>query len=252
VADRDDAPAGPILSPAPSHERLQDLLPDRLDVSRQTSPLLAQVTGGFGEFDDFGGDKDRVNVTKATLFSFLLPGAGQWYAGERNRAGIFLAGEGLAWAAFGYFETVGAAKRNDYEAYALANAGIDPTDKDDDFYRLLSFYESRDEYNQAGRIIAPNRPYYPDVEFWDWQWSSTADLNEYRQLRNQSSEALNRSKFAIGAMVFNRLVSALDAWRTAKSVNRRARMENTDWKPGIKGTPFGDNPRLILTLGKRF
>jgi hypothetical protein len=231
--------------------RFSDLLPKRLD--RQTlenpgGPFYA--ASGFDDFDAF--DADKVNVTKATLFSFVIPGAGQWYAGERSRAGIFLASEGIAWAAFGYFETVGAIKRNDYRTYARANAGIDPAGKDDDFYRVLSFYDSREEYNGAGRIIEPTRPYYPDIRYWDWQWNSTEAREEYRNLRNQSSEAFNRGKFALGALVLNRLVSAVDAWRTAKSVNRRARMEQTNWKFRIKGKPFGDNPSLMLTLGTRF
>jgi hypothetical protein len=231
--------------------RFGDLLPERLD--RQTlknpgGPLYA--ANEFDEFDIY--DADKVSVTKATLFSFVLPGAGQWYAGERNRAGIFLASEGIAWAAYGYFETVGAIKRSDYETYARVNAGIDPTGKDDDFYRILSFYDSREEYNSAGRIIDPSRPYYSDVSYWDWQWSSAAALEAYRSLRNQKSEAFNRSKFTLGALVLNRLVSAVDAWRTAKSVNRRARMEQASWKFRIKGKPFGDNPKVMLTYGTRF
>ncbi len=231
--------------------RFSDLLPQRLD--RQTlenpgGPFYA--ANGFDEFDIY--DADKVSVTKATLFSFVLPGAGQWYAGERNRAGIFLASEGIAWAAYGYFQTLIAVKRTDYEAYARVNAGIDPTGKDDDFYRILSFYDSREEYNGAGRIIDPSRPYYPDVNYWDWQWSSAAALEEYRSLRNQKSEAFNRSKFTLGALLLNRLVSAVDAWRTAKSVNRRARMEQGSWKLRIKGKPFGDNPKVMLTYGTRF
>lgn len=231
--------------------RLSDMLPDRLDWETRTDqsgPLCA--ASGFDEFDM--GDVDRVNVTKATLFSFVLPGAGQWYAGAHDRAGIFLASEGIAWAAFGYFETVGAIKRTDYKAYASANAGIDPTGKDDTFYRILSFYDSREEYNAAGRIIEPSRPYYPDVSYWDWQWNSSASLEQYRTLRNQSNEAFNRGKFALGALLLNRLVSAVDAWRTAKSVNRKARMEQASWKFRIKGKPFGDNPRLTVTYGTHF
>ena len=213
-------------------------------------PQIFYSSVGFDEFEKY--EEDQVSVTKATLFSFVLPGAGQWYAGERNRAGIFLASEGIAWAAFGYFQTVGAVKRTDYLAYARANAGIDPTGKGDEFYRILSFYDSREEYNSAGRIIEPSRPHYPDIAYWDWQWKSSKALEEYRKLRNQSNEAYNRGKFALGALLLNRLVAAVDAWRTAKSVNRQARMEQANWKFRIKGKPFGDNPRLFVTYGTRF
>lgn len=231
---------------------IRDLLPIHLDDVKSypdaISPLLADNLDEFA----FEREEDRVNVGRAALYSLLLPGAGQWYAGAKNRAGIFLASEGIAWVAFGYFETIGSVKRKDYKAYARANAGIDPEGKDDEFYRLLSFYISRDEYNSAGRIIEPSRPYYPDVEYWDWQWRSEANLSEYRDIRNQSNEAFNRGKFAIGALILNRLVSAVDAWRTARSVNREARMEMSEWKMRVKGKPFGSNPRLVLTIGRKF
>ncbi len=246
-AGNDRAPQSVLRS---TPVEFSDLMPARTfgNYSLVDGPLYA--ASGFDEFDM--GDADKVNVAKATLFSFVLPGAGQWYAGERTRAGVFLAAEGIAWATFGYFETVGAIKRTDYEAYALANAGIDPTGKDEEFYRILSFYDSRDEYNSAGRIIEPQRPYYPDVSYWDWQWKSADALEEYRNLRNQSNEAFNRGKLTLGALLLNRLVSAVDAWRTAKSVNRHARMEQASWKLRIKGKPFGDNPKVMLTYGTRF
>lgn len=244
-------PPASVLTDGP--QRLSDILPEPLDLDAvplmdDGGPMYAQT------FDDFSfeDEEDKVNVTKAALFSFVLPGAGQWYAGEKNRAGVFLASEGVMWAAFAYFKTVQSVKQTDYEAYALANAGINPDGKDDDFYRILSFYLSRDEYNSAGRIIDPSRPYYPNTEYWDWRWRSEEDLEAYRNLRNQRAEARNRSRFALGALVANRLLSAFDAWRTAKSVNRQARMELTGWKFGVKGKPFGDDPKVVLTVGRKF
>lgn len=249
-----DTPPPSVLRGEPVH--LEDILPPPLDQFPSYAPYPEPLPGLFaqrGMFDDFGGeDKDRVNVTRATLYSFVLPGAGQWYAGRKGRAGAFLATEGIAWAAFGYFKTVSAVKRKDYQAYARANAGIDPEGKGDEFYRLISFYDNRDEYNTAGRIISPSRPYYPDVPYWDWQWRSDAAREEYRSLRNQSNEANNRAKFSLGALLVNRLIAAADAWRTAKSANREARMEATEWKLRMNGTPLGDNPRLKLTLSRSF
>ncbi len=234
-------------------QRFSELMPDKLDLNAvpvitDGGPMYAQV---FDEFA-FEDERDKVNVTKATLFSLVLPGTGQWYAGDQNRAGVFLAGEGVMWAAFAYFKTVQSAKQDDYEAYALANAGINPEGKDDDFYRILSFYNSREEYNSAGRIIDPSRPYYPNNEYWDWRWRSESDLEQYRDLRNQRAEARNRSRFAIGALVLNRLLSAFDAWRVAKSVNRQARMEVTGWKVGVKGKPFGSNPKVMFSFKRNF
>ncbi|MBD3298479.1 MAG: hypothetical protein GF341_07490 [candidate division Zixibacteria bacterium] len=240
-----------VLHDGPQH--FADLMPAQLDL--KAVPVLDNGGAMYAQvFDEFAfeDEEDKVNVTKAAVYSLLLPGAGQWYAGDKNRAGVFLAGEGVMWAAFAYFKTVQTAKQDDYEAYALANAGINPEGKDDDFYRILSFYNSREEYNSAGRIIDPSRPYYPNNEYWDWRWRSAADLEQYRDLRNQRAEARNRSRFALGALVVNRLLSAFDAWQVAKSVNRQARMEVTGWKVDVKGKPFGSDPKVMVTFKRKF
>jgi len=196
-------------------------------------------------------DKDQVNVTRAVGYSLLLPGAGQWYAGAKGRAGVFFIGEALSWTLFGYFRTVSGIKEDNYRSYARLHAGIDPTGKDDSFYRLITFYDSRDEYNENGRLVSPGRPYYPDSPVWDWQWDSPAAMHRYRTLRNQSNEADNRAKFALGAAVLNRLIAAADAWRTARSINRRARMEASHWKVRLKGHPSFDHPAFGIVFSRQ-
>jgi hypothetical protein len=208
------------------------------------------VAGGFDEFAS--EDKDRVSVSRAALFSLVLPGAGQWYAGARGRAAAFLAAEGICWAAFGFFETVGKAKKADYQTYARVHAGIDPTGKGDDFYRTITFYDSREEYNDLARVFDQRRPYYSDVPYWHWQWDADASRSTYRNFRNQSNEAFNRGKFTLGALALNRLIAALDAIRTARSVNRRARMETANWRIDILGAPVTARPHLAVILSRQF
>lgn len=205
------------------------------------------------QFDDFGDDdRDKVNVTRAVGLSILLPGAGHWAMGSRGRAGVFFGAEAIAWSTFAYFKTVQHQKQDDFELYARSHAGIDPADKDDEFYRTLTFYMSREQFNDEGRLIDPNRPYYPDDPKWDWQWESEAAMARYRNFRNQSNEAESRSKLSLGAALLNRLVAAADAWRTARSINREARMENASWKVRVKGKPSLSNPGVKLTFSKKF
>lgn len=201
------------------------------------------------EFDE--EDKDKVNVTRAVGLSFLLPGTGHWAMGSRGRAGIFFGTEALSWAAFGYFKTVQHQKEDDFELFAHTNAGVDPTGKDEEFYRTLTFYMSRDQYNDEGRLIDPSRPYYPDDPQWDWQWESDAAMARYRNMRNQSNEAENRAKLSLGAALLNRLVAAADAWRTARAINRQARMETASWKVRVKGKASMSNPGLTILLSKK-
>jgi len=209
------------------------------------SPLLAAVD--FDDFDD--SDRDVVSVRRAVAYSLLLPGAGQWYAGQRRRAGVFLAADAIVWGTWGYFRTLGAIKKDDHRNYAGAHAGVDPEGKDDGFYRMITFYESRDRYNE--NRSETNQP-VPNTTEWNWQWDSPVSQQRYRDMRNQSNEAYNRAKFALGAAVFTRIAAAIDAWRVARSVNRTARMEMARWRVRLKGKPSLEHPSVMVILSRRF
>jgi len=49
----------------------------------------------------------------------------------------------LTWAGWLGFHTYGKWKEDDYIRYAQQNAGIDPSNKDDEFYKNLTFYDNR-------------------------------------------------------------------------------------------------------------
>ncbi len=227
---------------------LQTLLQARVDQPTLAEKSILQ-TVQFDEFEE--DDRDKVNVARAVGLSLLLPGVGHWSMGSRGRAGIFFGTEVAAWTAFGYFKTVQHQKEDDFELYAHSNAGIDPAGKDDEFYRTLSFYLSREEFNDEGRLIDPSRPYYPDDPEWDWQWESEQAMAHYRDIRNQSNEAESRAKLSLGAALLNRLVAAADAWRTARAINREARMENASWKVRLKGKPSRSNPGFMVYFTKK-
>lgn len=234
-----------ILAPAPS---LQTILQARVEQPTLTEPNIMRTVQS-DEFEENEGDK--VNVTRAVGLSFLLPGAGQWAMGSRGRAGVFFGTEVAAWTAFGYFKTVQHQKEDDFELYARTHAGIDPTGKNDEFYRTLTFYMSRDQFNDEGRLIDPDRPYYPDEPKWDWQWETESARAHYRDMRNQSNEAESRAKLSLGAALLNRVVAAADAWRTARAINREARMENASWKVRLKGKPSRSNPGFMVYFSKK-
>jgi hypothetical protein len=221
--------------------------------ARVEQPTLAERsilrTIQADEFDE--DEEDKVNVTRAVGLSLLLPGAGHWMMGSRGRAGVFFGTEALAWTAFGYFKITQHQKEDDFALYARTHAGIDPAGKNDEFYRTLTFYMSREEYNDEGRLVDPSRAYYPDDPQWDWQWESEAAMGHYRDLRNQSNVAESRARLSLGAVLLNRLVAAADAWRTARAINREARMETASWKVRLKGKPSRSNPGFMVYVTKK-
>ncbi len=198
----------------------------------------------------------KISKAKAVVLSLLVPGAGQFYADAGGRGEIFMGAEAAIWIGYFAFHSYGNWKEDDYINYATRNAGIDPSGKDDEFYRNLVFYNSREEYNRSGRIIDPSSPYYAPNSGYDWYWTGTDSRMIYRNIRNQSETAFRKATFMLGMAVFNRILSGIDAFRVAQKKSREINddilwgKENIDID--LKGNPFGSNPHIGLEVSRRF
>ena len=199
----------------------------------------------------------NVSRTKAVFLSLLLPGSGHFYLGEKGRGEVFIGAEVVSWAGVAAFQIYGNWKEDDYVSYAEQHAGIQPEGKDEEFFKNLTFYDSRDEYNTSGRIIDPNDPYYPNTPDWYWQWDSDESKSSYRDIRNQSETAYRNRDFAIGMAVLNRIIAGIDAFRLARKI---VGTKVEDFAPGdaegvefdIDANPFGSNPKFKLTVSRQF
>jgi len=192
---------------------------------------------------------------KAIVLSLLAPGAGHFYLGEKGRGEVFMGAEVVSWAGFFAFRTAAGWKEDDYIRFAEKYAGIDPSGKNDDFYRNLTFYNTTEEYNESGRIINPGSPYYYPNTGYDWYWPDDDTRGEYRDMRNSSESYYRKATFMIGVAIVNRIIASIDAIRLVKkhSQNKDATfgmIKNVKVK--VKANPFGSNPNVGLTLSHRF
>jgi hypothetical protein len=180
------------------------------------------------------GAEGRKSVTKAVLFSLVLPGMGEMYVGRTTRAiGFFIAEAGI-WTSYAYFKHRQSWLKDDYINFAVQHAGVDPEGKDDFFYDMLGFYDNRDDYNKVSRVYTRTNPFFPEVPEWDWQWDSSSERLEYRNIKNSSRAQGRNANFSLGFALANRVISAVDAWWSAKNYNRRF-------------SPFYSNVHLKLT-----
>jgi hypothetical protein len=158
---------------------------------------------------------------RAILYSLLLPGLGEVYVGDsRTRATIFFSAEVGIWSTVLFSRRLGSWKKDDYKQFAIANAGVDPTGKDDMFWDMVGFHNSRDEYNKISRVYTRDNPFYPETPEWDWQWMSDDLRQEYRDIKNDSKTYYRAANFALAGAALNRVVSMFFAWRSAKGHNR--------------------------------
>lgn len=197
--------------------------------------------------------KYRKSADKAAFLSLVLPGAGQYYAESKGRAHIFIGTDAALWISFFGLRSYGSWLKKDYKSYAAVHTGANPDGKEDSFFEDLTYYESRDEYNQLAPLYSNGEDaIYPQTAFWDWQWDNTASKYYYRDLRNKSKSAYRNSTFVVGLLLANRLVSAIDAIRAVKKYNQRKSLEISSVKIDLDANLFSKNPRFGLTLTKCF
>jgi hypothetical protein len=181
-----------------------------------------------------GGEK---SIMRAVVASAILPGLGERYGGANNRAKLFLLTETVIWTVFTYHRLQGDARRDRQEEFALFKGGA-PRGGDDDYYEHIGFWLSLEEWHDIVRRDARLR--FPDdpaarEEFFEknkrydegqaWTWPDDEVRTRYRQLRSQTERSYRNARLALGAALFNRLASMVNALYVVRSHNRRIRAE---------------------------
>lgn len=232
--------------------------------------LNEKVTSPGGRNDEMtGGFTDKIrgprkSIKKAFFMSLVLPGAGEYYAGAKTQAKVFLGAEAMIWsfAAFNKFQ--GEMWKRDYRNFAAQQAGANPEQTEDIYYQNIYEYPSSYWYNEdiwaEARMIYPDDPqaqeaYVAGLLYGspdDWAWQTQADWYQYRGLRVRSQEALHRISYSYGAAILNHILSAVNAARLTKRYNKnrlkRAELKES-WQLRFLTTRSCD---IGLALGKSF
>jgi hypothetical protein len=212
--------------------------------------------------------ESRKGGLSAAVRSLAIPGWGQLYNGHTTQAAIFGLLELGTWITFASYRTQGGLRQDSSFDTARLFAGIDLEGKDERLRRLVGQYQSSDVYNQyvvrreafffiedpAEReaYIAENS-IPPDQA---WSWSDFDDFSRYREERRTSELAYQRSRYALGFALVNRVVSAIAAGRTAPATRKAEQSTavpgrpsgRVEWGlvPGREGIP---ETRLAWTMG---
>ena len=166
------------------------------------------------------------SVLLAGVLSAILPGMGEWYAGDFGSGAISLSADGLLWMSYAGMKLQSKWIRDDARTAAVQNAQAQMAGKDAAFEVNIGNYMTTDEYNQA---MLRNRQYdqvYSSPSS-QWQWQSEQLRSDYRGMRIRSDEWNNNAKFAIAGLVVNRIVSVFAAARKAARFNRG--LTETGW-----------------------
>ena len=165
------------------------------------------------EEQDDGGPSVTGEKVKAGLLSAVLPGAGQYYNGQKKKAYIMGGIEVAIWTAWFVFDAQGDNKRDDSEEWAAIYAGTSGSHADS-YWQDVGHYANSDVYNESVLREARALGEQPSglVGGSDtWQWVNEDRQNGYSKLRADGNSAYDRRDFMILFAVLNRAVSVVDA-----------------------------------------
>jgi hypothetical protein len=168
--------------------------------------------------------KSKKNAGLAIIYSLLLPGMGELYAENYNSGKYFTIAEGALWATFIGMNVYGNWQENRYKTYAQTYAGINPEGKDEDFYATIGLYTSIESYNNEKALERRYDAMLSEQKFF-WKWNSTEQRKTYRSMWTSSEQTFNDVRFVVGAMLVNRLISAINAVRLVSSFNSELEKE---------------------------
>lgn len=226
-------------------EARADFLPSRIGLAmRDSVPMGASLPDTRAA---------RKSVGLAVLYSLLLPGMGELYAGSFSSGRYFLAGEGALWLTYAGMDIYAVSVRDDARQFAAVHAGLNPAGKDDQYFVNVSNFLTVDAYNQQKlQDRTPEKLYDPSAGY-GWQWDSDANRAVFRAQRITGERAFNNLRFVVAAIVVNHIASAINA---ARSVIARNNAESgTGGEVQIGANVLGDltHPQgIAITVAKTF
>jgi TM2 domain-containing membrane protein YozV len=155
----------------------------------------------------------------AVLYSFLLPGMGELYAGSYSSGKYFTIAEGALWGIFTGMNTYSIWLSNNYKAFAATSASVNNANKNSTYYSTIADYASITEYNND-MSLEGNFSAMLDPKTQYWNWPSTSARENYRTLWVASENENNDLRFVVGALILNRVVSAINAVRLVTAYNK--------------------------------
>lgn len=192
----------------------------------------------------------KKNTGLAIIYSLLLPGMGELYAESYESGKYFTIAEGVLWGTYIGINTYGNWQKDRYKSFAAANGSVNPQGKDDDYFATISEYLSIEQYNNE-KALERNFADMLEENKYFWKWTSE-DRKTYRSMWVSSEQSFNNLRFVVGALIINRIASAINAVRLVSAYNRR-QAEELSWNisAGVENSINLSN-NFIINFRKSF
>jgi hypothetical protein len=172
-------------------------------------------------FDDV---KQKKNTGLAILYSLLLPGMGELYADAYDSGVYFTVADGVLWGTFAGMNVYANWQKDRYISYSQSNASVSAEGKDEDYYATIGKYLSIDQYNDE-KALERNFDEMYNTEKYFWKWNTSNEQKTYKSMWTSSEQTFNDVRFVVGALLLNRVVSAINAVRLVSRYNNNLSQE---------------------------
>lgn len=182
----------------------------------------------------------------AIIYSLILPGMGELYADAYDSGIYFTIADAVFWGGVAGLNIYGNWKEDSYRSFAQSNGKANLDGKDEKYFADIGIYTDIYQYNKVQELSRNFDAIYDESTHF-WQWKDNAQRSEYRQMWTSSENAYNNIRFAVGALILNRVVSAINAVRMVSAYNKR--IEEDTWNVSVGMTT---NPNLPTSINLNF
>ncbi|HRQ54081.1 MAG TPA: hypothetical protein PL018_07475 [Ignavibacteriaceae bacterium] len=175
----------------------------------------------------------------AIVYSLLLPGMGELYADAYDSGIYFTVADGALWGSYIGINVYANWQKDRYITYAQTNGGITTANKDDNYYATIGQYLNIVDYNNE-KAFERNFDEMYNSNTYFWKWNSNEERKSYRDMWVTSEQSFNNLRFVVGALVLNRVVSAINAVRLVSKYNNKLK-EEVGWNVSVGVQNYPDN-----------
>ena len=172
-------------------------------------------------FDDV---KQKKNTGLAILYSLLLPGMGELYADAYDSGIYFTVADGVLWGTYAGMNIYANWQKDRYISYSQSSAGVSTEGKDEDYYAIIGEYSSIDQFNDE-KALERNFDEMYNTEKYFWKWNTSNEQKAYKSMWVSSEQTFNDVRFVVGALLLNRVISAINAVRLVSRYNNNLSQE---------------------------
>ncbi len=215
------------------------------------SPFLAQNTETTSgeENADIYGFKGK-SLKRAFIYSLLIPGTGEFYAGSKIKAAIFLGIDITLWALYFNYHGQGNDKESEYQGFADQNWSEEEYNQwliDEVYVNVatpnpnvtwanvcdtFAYWDDKEkQWTHFSHSLEEERTqqYYEMIgkyEQFSWGWldydgSNSFSRSTYLGMRRDSNDLLNKATYMAMFSLGNHILSAFDAAISVKKYNKK-------------------------------